>query len=204
MWMPAILSMAARDKWAVKPIEKSACVPLEWWHVSHATADCQAWFRWAVHEIQVLHPDVTLIGGAMSGLEGNDAAAASGLSSLVAAVKPYSRHVIVMGDTPYGHNQPVDCLLSRNASMARCSVNFPIAQLRVADTIASTSRSAGAAYIDTNGWLCVEGRCPMVVGHTIVYRDPGHITATYASALANVFRTAFRNMIRQRTASTAS
>jgi peptidoglycan/LPS O-acetylase OafA/YrhL len=197
MWMPAILAMASRDGWVVRPLGKSACIPLEWWRVMPATPDCRAWFRWAIREIHRLHPDVTLLAAAMSGLGGKDAAAASGISSFVTAVRTASRHVVVMGDTPFVNEQPVDCLLSRNANMGRCSFSFPAAQLSVADTIASTSQAVGASYISTTGWLCFDDDCPMVVGHTIVYFDPGHVTATFASALANVFRAAFRRAISQ-------
>ena len=194
MWMPAILPMARKDGWVVHPIGKSACIPLEWWHVIPATPDCSAWLGWAIREIHVLHPDVTLVSAAMSGVE-DSAVAASGLTSLIRALKRGSRYVVVMGDTPYVPRQPVDCLLSRNANMGRCSISVPSAQLSVADTIASTSQALGASYIHTTDWLCFDGDCPMVVGHTIVYFDPGHITATYASALANVFRAAFVHAI---------
>ncbi len=194
MWMPAILPMARKDGWVVHPIGKSACIPLEWWHAMPATPDCSAWLGWAIHEIDVLHPDVTLVSAATSGVEDSDVAA-SGISSLVRALKRGSRHVVVMADTPYVERQPVDCLLSRTATMGRCSISVSSVQLGVADTIASTSQALGASYIQTSGWLCFDGDCPMVVGHRIVYFDPGHITATYAAALANVFRTAFRQAI---------
>jgi peptidoglycan/LPS O-acetylase OafA/YrhL len=198
MWMPAILAMATRDGWVVHLMSKSACTPIKWWHLTPAPPDCRAWFGWAKREIHILRPDVTLVSAGMSGLEDNDATAASGVSSLVAAVRPASRHVVIMGDTPFVDQQPVDCLLSQNANMRRCSFSFPAAQLRVAATIASTTQAVGASYIDTNGWFCFQGECPLIVGHTIVYFDPGHITATYASALASVFRSAFLKAISQR------
>jgi SGNH domain (fused to AT3 domains) len=198
MWMPAILAMATRDRWVVHLLSKSACTPIKWWHLAPAPADCRAWFGWAKRENRILHPDVTLVSAGMSGLEDHDATAASGVTSLVATVRPASRHVVIMGDTPFGEQQPVDCLLSAHANMGRCSFSFPAAQLRVAATIASSTDGAGATYIDTKGWLCFQDECPMIVGHTIVYYDPGHITATYASALASVFRSAFSKAITHR------
>lgn len=50
----------------------------------------------------------------------------------------------------------------------------------------------------TSGWLCAQNICPMVVGHTIVYFDPGHIAIDYANELSAVFRDAFRTAIARR------
>jgi hypothetical protein len=199
MWMPAILAMADKNGWVVHPIGKSACIPLEWWHVTKATADCRAWYGWAKQQIEAIHPDVTLVAGAFSGLVGESAVAASGISSLVASVRSHSKHVVVLADQPSQRQQPVDCLLAQNASMARCSLSPTPDQLAVGESVAAAARNAGAAYIDTQGWFCFDNVCPMVIGHTIAYIDSGgHVSATYASRLEAVFQSAFRRATHRR------
>lgn len=84
--------------------------------------------------------------------------------------------------------------------MGRCSFHIPAAQESVAEAIHSASQAAGASYIDSAGWFCYDSVCPEVVDHTIVYFDPGHISASYAAALASVFRTTFLKAIGQRSA----
>ncbi|GAB3650696.1 hypothetical protein GCM10028833_20550 [Glycomyces tarimensis] len=45
---------------------------------------------------------------------------------------------------------------------------------------------AGASVIDPIPWLCdvEEGRCPVMVGNLLVYRDFSHLSATFAAELA--------------------
>ena len=44
--------------------------------------------------------------------------------------------------------------------------------------------------MDTIGWFCFQGQCPMVVGHTVTFRDNDHITQTYALELRGLFHDA--------------
>jgi peptidoglycan/LPS O-acetylase OafA/YrhL len=161
-WMPAILAMAQKDGWVVRPIGKSACIPLEWWHLTKATPDCRAWYRWAIGQIKALHPSVTLLAAAFAGVAGE--AATSGMSSLVRSLRAYSQHVVVLADQPPQKQQPVDCLLASDANMARCSLTPSPAQLDIGDALKSAAESAGASYVDTSGWFCFQDVCPMVVG----------------------------------------
>ena len=46
------------------------------------------------------------------------------------------------------------------------------------------------------GWFCYQDVCPMVIGHTIAYWNPTHISTAYALKLAGPFRAAFRAAIR--------
>lgn len=191
MWMPAILAMAQQDGWVVHPLGKSACIPLEWWHVMAATADCRAWYAWAMREIKNLHPTVTLFAAAFAGLEGHPNAAVPGLGSLITAARPVSKRVVVLADQPGQPQQPLDCLLAGDANMAKCGSRPTPAQLAIGETIQSATRAAGATYIDTRGWFCFENDCPMVIGHTIAWLDHSHITQSYAKELASTFRSAF-------------
>jgi peptidoglycan/LPS O-acetylase OafA/YrhL len=196
MWMPAILATAKHDDWVVHPVGKSACIPLEWWQVIRGTSDCRAWYPWALRQVRALHPDVVLLAAAWSGLEGDNSVATSGMRALIAQVRPFTKHVIVVADQPSQTKQPVDCLLAHDASMAMCSLTPTPNQLGVAQAIAGATRSSGAAYIDTRPWFCSDNSCPMVIGHTIAWMDAGgHITATYAAELAGVFRSALREAL---------
>jgi hypothetical protein len=38
--------------------------------------------------------------------------------------------------------------------------------------------------VDPVPWFCTTEHCPVIVGNVLVYRDAGHITATYARMLA--------------------
>jgi hypothetical protein len=55
--------------------------------------------------------------------------------------------------------------------------------LRPYDRIAERSGRIGLGFLATRGRFCFERMCPPVIGRTIAYKDPHHITAAYAGAL---------------------
>jgi hypothetical protein len=43
----------------------------------------------------------------------------------------------------------------------------------------------GIGFIDPTPWVCPSSPCPAVLGNLLVYRDAGHLTATFAAALTD-------------------
>jgi peptidoglycan/LPS O-acetylase OafA/YrhL len=208
MWMPAILRMADEDGWAVLPVVKSACTPNTTWtkpgdfgidgtHLDARLRVCRAWHKWVLQQLRALQPDVTLIAGASGGASGFQAEAIKrGFISLTKAAKSSSKHVVVVADTEGVSQQPVDCLLGRHATMGRCTTAWNEDRFYLNDDLAALSRAHEFRFINTRGWFCFESQCPMVVGHTIVYRDTGHLTKAYALEIAEPFRAAFKRAVR--------
>jgi peptidoglycan/LPS O-acetylase OafA/YrhL len=195
MWMPAILPMARRDGWVVRLVTKTSCTPPDWYLPRYRRADCSAWYNWAQRQIATIRPTVTLVAGEFSALGNQTATGVSGVAGLIEKLKQVSKHVIVIGDDAPQRTQPVDCLLSSGASMATCSTEPSAVETQADSALAEAVPRAGARYIDPTRWFCYENVCPMVIGHTVVYSDTTHITATYAAQLAEVFRTSFRKAI---------
>jgi hypothetical protein len=207
MWMPAILTMAEQDKWAVLPIVKSGCVPNVTWtsdrdfgidgiRLDARIKVCRDWYRWALRQIERLRPDVVLISGASGGANGYQAEAIKrGFVSLVTALKPSAKHVVLVADDDGIDREPVDCLLARDATMARCTTKWTEDRFYMNNDLSALARKHDVAYVDTRGWFCLEFECPMVIGRTIVFRDTGHVTKAYAERLALPFRAAFRQAI---------
>jgi hypothetical protein len=106
-----------------------------------------------------------------------------------------SGKVLVIGD-PEGLDQdPVDCILSRNASMATCTTTWPSQTLEFYDEIARRVTRLGAGFLRTRGFVCFERRCPVVIGRTIVWADSNHLSAAYSAQLAGAFRAALGQAI---------
>src|SRR5437588_2447267 len=101
-----------------------------------------------------------------------------GFSSLATAMKRFSTSVILMADNDGVNKQPVDCLLARGATMKTCTTRWPAARLAFNDGLAKLAKTGRFGLMKTRGWFCYQRQCPTVVGHTIVYRDLGHITQT--------------------------
>ena len=195
MWMPAILTMAQRDGWSVIPLSKSACTSQKW-NDGHDWRECHDWYRWAVGQAQALRPDVMLVSGCCGWFQGDVAESAkTAFFSLAAAMKPYTKSVVLVGDNVGIGRQPLDCLLSRGATMAKCTTSWPSDRFSLNHDLAILSKKHGIGFVDTSGWFCSDNRCPMVVDNTIVYVDTAHITDDYAQALAGPFRAAFRTAV---------
>jgi hypothetical protein len=198
VWMPAIVGMAQRDGWVVRPFTKPGCLPFRWTRRDAKLPECRTWFNWAVRRARSLHPTVTLIGGAFAPLPGSPTdggqVTVNAIKSLTAAMKPYSQHVVVLGDVPYQTQGIVDCLLASGATLLRCSTAPTRPQLY--EYVAAQARFSGAGFIDVRNWFCYEDICPMVIGRTIAYWNPTHISAAYALKVVPPFRVAFRAAMR--------
>jgi peptidoglycan/LPS O-acetylase OafA/YrhL len=196
MWMPAIVRMAERDSWVVIPLLRPGCLPDSW--IDHrGLAACRPWYRWATQQARLLHPDVILIGGAVGGTSGAAARAAEhGMVAMARALEPATRHVVVIGDPEGLKKSPIDCLLSRHATLASCTATWPPDLLQPYDNIAARIDALGLGFLDSRGWFCFEYECPPVIGRTIAYKDYHHITAAYAIRLTWTFRAAFLRAVR--------
>jgi len=195
MWMPTILDMAQRDGWVVLPLVKVSCIPRSWLETGKP---CNRWYRWAKQRATALRPDVTLIVGSWAGTWAPKRAVRA-VSDLSRAVRSSSRAVIVLDDAPGQRREPTDCLLDSRSNMKTCSNVQSKTQQQTSTAIRSNARNQGVGFMDSRGWFCAPTQrtprqilCPLVVNQTITYVDRGHVSKTYALALYQPFRVAFR------------
>jgi peptidoglycan/LPS O-acetylase OafA/YrhL len=190
-WLPDVLNLAQRDNWAVVPLIKEGCSPNQW-IASNSAPYCPRWFRWAMGEASALRADVALIAGAYSEFGPTlNPATLPGLASAVRVLKRRSRRVVIIGDVPARHQQPVDCVLAPHATPAGCSELLTPGEAEETDQVAQFADADHVGFIDTTGWFCYQQQCPLVIGDVITYRDNNHVSTTYAGALRRVFRAAF-------------
>ncbi len=204
MWMPAIISLGQRDGFAVVPLLKQGCLASEWTTTEHSgaghslasLAECHAWFQWAMSQARSLHPDVALIAAYYSYVGTLGAQwVENGLRAAADGVKHSAKHVVVIGDPPTRANNPVDCLLAANATLAGCSRQLTQDETAITGGVSQMATSDSIGFIDTTGWFCYQAQCPLVIGSIVAYRDDNHLTPTYSSALSGAFRAAFNGAI---------
>ena len=191
MWLPAVLETAKHDHWAVIPLLRLGCTPGKW--TSNRGGDaCRAWYGWALRQVQRLHPSVTLVGGSIDERPtAGTRAAVEGVVTAAQTLVRLGRRTIVIGDPESLGRSPVDCLLSRHATMATCTTTWPPEALTFYDEVARRVTALGAGFLRTRGLVCFEGRCPAVIAHTIVWADDNHLSAAYSAEVAPPFRAAF-------------
>jgi peptidoglycan/LPS O-acetylase OafA/YrhL len=197
MWLPPLLEMARRDHWAVVPLLRLGCTPFKW-TTGYGSKGCRDWYQWAIRQVGRLHPRVTLLGGSID--QRQTPAARAAKEGIVAAAQTLRRlgPTVVIGD-PEGLDQnPVDCLLSRNASMATCTTTWPPQSLAAYDEVSRRVKGVGAGFLGTRGFVCFQRRCPAVIDRTIAWADDNHLSAAYSARLVDAFRVAFLRAIPSR------
>jgi hypothetical protein len=175
MWLPALIPIAEQKAMPLTPIISFGCIPRTWKGI------CATWYAASIAHIQSLRPAVVVVDFCHQ-LCPDPNWDAEMLPALL-ALKQSGARVILIGDSPSLTENPTDCLLETDATMATCLIHFGAEQQAIDAADAATAKSAGAEYIDVVGWFCVNDECPIVIGTDIVYRDNGHITAEYVTAL---------------------
>jgi peptidoglycan/LPS O-acetylase OafA/YrhL len=88
---------------------------------------------------------------------------------------------VVIEDPPHHPLiNPTDCLLRGGATLGDCTLALSAEQSTQYATLRKIVRSHPKdRYLHTQRWFCSGGKCPMVVGNMIVFRDTNHVSDTY-------------------------
>ena len=194
MWLPAVLEMARHDHWTVVPLVRLGCTPGKW-QTTSGDAGCREWYRWALRRVAELRPQVTLLGGSID--DRPTPARQAAVEGLVAGARALAARgrAVVIGDPEAQDRNPVDCLLSRNATMATCTTTWPRASLAAYDEVARRVTRLGAGFLRTRGFVCYRRSCPVVIDRTIAWADNNHMSAAYSAQLGGAFRAAFVRLV---------
>ena len=105
--------------------------------------------------------------------------------------------VVAISDSPGpadGLDQPVyECADDHPGDLMSCA--FRSSDGGGTEALREATRLApGRPWIDLNPWVCpqtAEGRCPVVVGSVLVYRQGSHVTNTYVETMAPIIQRYF-------------
>jgi hypothetical protein len=56
--------------------------------------------------------------------------------------------------------------------------------------------ASGVGRIDLTARICIADPCPVVIDRMIVFRDPGHLTATFSRSLAPALGAAIAKLVK--------
>jgi hypothetical protein len=88
-------------------------------------------------------------------------------------------------DTPYAGRDVPACLSAHPADVDACRIPHWTAFADHLGAIeAAAVKASRARRIDLTRRICIDDPCPVVVDDMIVFRDIGHLSATYARSLA--------------------
>ena len=196
-WLPALIRAAGTRPWRIVSLTHSSCPSAQVNAVQLSrtnAAACTTWRKRAVAWLRSHPPDVVLLANlstyALLDATGRPIPAAKrenawklGLEQTLRQM-PGSAGLLVLADTPSNRvNVPV-CLNTHMTQVSACqtprsrAIN---AQHNRAELAAATQ--VGATFASMDGVVCWRDPCPVIDGHVLMYRDPGHLTATYSRQL---------------------
>ena len=197
MWSPAIADIAHTNGYSLLFLSKLQCLlpMVPFWDplTSTPNTQCTAWKKWAISRVQQFNPSIVIattedyLPYSSNGLQMSQKEYTSGLATTLDEMSGPGRRVVLLGDIPYLSQTGPVCLAAHENSAQSCATptTGAVSQAKQAAE-RSAAAKASATFINVIPWFCTRRACPAVIGHTDVYSDATHVTATYAKQLEGV------------------
>jgi peptidoglycan/LPS O-acetylase OafA/YrhL len=186
-WLPAVNRIAAENSWQVNSYVKRSCPftsgPIRVRDVEFRT--CSTWNENVLEEITQGDYDLVLTSSAGYSSPNGEPVAdgyAAAWNSVIDAGIPVG---VIMDPRWPVIDSPSECVEVNRDDLAECAYREADSDKTGATFQESALRQADAAVaLDLSDQICPEGTCPAVIGNVVVWRDAGHLTATYAETMA--------------------
>jgi len=216
MYMPALAPIAAEQGWRLLTLIKSACPPILGVHNADqrrrdAGRSCLEWRRgvltwlWAnqpAHIILAHSYGYKLVSARGEAIAEKRRAAVwkQGLRRTLSALPDASR-AVVLGDVPGNAANPLICLRQHKRDMSACTTRRePPKARQIEAALRQAAANKGARFRTLYGKICSYDPCPVVHGDVLLWRDGGHLTATFVATLVPSLRTLLGNALAARPA----
>ena len=188
--LTALESLAQHRKIAVTARIKGSC---SWTRDPMAHPDrqrvdsCQSWKgslqRWLVAESSSI--DLIVTTGYASVNSGSPEQQVASMQAVWAPVADLGVPIVAVPDNPVPAKGAMTCLERANEIRPDTCATSQKAALSRFDAFRATAGTVkGSMLLDLTPYYCRDGGCPAVIGGVTVYRDPHHLTVTYARTLA--------------------
>ncbi|MER8431964.1 acyltransferase family protein [Mesorhizobium caraganae] len=180
-WGPALNKIAKDRKFKLVSFSKSACAFARAPTMSDGKPypSCYEWREKVLAEILKLRPFAVITSQSNAGSVPDDLMI-EGLRDVWSRLTEAGSRIIVIRNTPLMAFEPGDCL---SATPVKCFTKRSDAELNDVLALAAEGQK-NVRVVDMTDAMCGLELCPAVVGNMIVWRDNGHLTATYSLALA--------------------
>ena len=197
-YFPALERLAHRRHWRLVELTKAGCPPPRV-HVVYTLSDreydaCDTWREYALRRIArderpklvvaatSAHYTVVEHGKRLDRDAGAHALAA-GYAPTLRRLKASVPKVAVIADAPRPPFDVPACVSAALRELRRCA--FPaggsLARSRVVTE--AVRRVEGVRTVDPTSLFCLDELCPSVIGDVLVYRNSGHVTASFVETL---------------------
>jgi peptidoglycan/LPS O-acetylase OafA/YrhL len=196
-WFPTLERLATERHWRLIPFTKGNCgvgdVPVFEKTFNRTFTECQQWRSSVLARIAVLRPALVVVGTYFDSRQpvpsssNPEAVWVDGWRKSFLSLQASSAHVVMMVDTLYRFVAGPDCAATHPTHLTACIQSTTSGGLmnpvRRAN-IANLAQSLGVTVVDPLPWMCLDTKCPIVIGNVLVYRDNHHVTPPFARLVA--------------------
>ena len=195
---PALERIAERRHWRLLNLTKGGCPPMAV-HVLQPTTPrenpaCPAWREHTLRRIEATErPALVVVGSSVNytvldgarklGRDASTRALGAGYGPTIARLRAAGARVAVLTDPPRPPRNIPSCVSGAMKALRRCAFARGPAVARAATIQAAVERRPGARVIDPTSQFCLARTCPAVIGDVLVYRNSGHITASFMATM---------------------
>ncbi len=191
-WFPAVERLAKHEGWRVVTFVKVACPFIDMRvrniALKREYRECAAFNDATIGRLRAIKPDLILVSMSRIAIHpliaADDTVAAQG-AAVGRMLERLPGRVAIIVDTPYAQRDIPACLSANSDHVEACAIPYDIAHVDHLGGLESVAaKASGAGRIDLTQRICIADPCPVVVNSRIVFRDVGHLTATFSRSLA--------------------
>ncbi|MGM1016089.1 MAG: acyltransferase family protein [Actinomycetota bacterium] len=193
MWAPALDLIGVQHGFRFAVFVKLACGAYDVTQGSdeRSAEDCAEFREFTHDEVTALDPDAVILGARgmlhMSDSEGQSVEEQwrTGVADTVAVYQGIGERVIALGDVPARPDaNPQDCVEAPGATQEGCVASGESLERRSNDITHHEVATAGAIYVDTEPFVCVDDECPLFAGDVPLYVDDSHLNRLWVEHVA--------------------
>ncbi|WP_239123537.1 acyltransferase family protein [Rhizocola hellebori] len=196
-WFSALEKLAKAKHWRLIPLTKANCpvgeVQVIERSFNRTYTECEQWRANAMAKIASLHPALVVTATYFDSRQpvpassNPEAVWAEGWKRSFIKLKASAAHVVFMVDNLYRFTAGPECAAVHPDSLSACnqaSTSGGLMQPTRRANVAKVAVDLGVTVIDPIPWMCLNNKCPLVVGNILTYRDNHHITPPFSRLLA--------------------
>ncbi len=193
-WFVTLNEIAKARHWKLLSLTQGGCPVIEVLTYNRLNKSvykhCQPWREAVFKYMREQNVDVVVMSqyvryqDAKSGLIVTPDQWRVGLNALYSRLQADGITPVMFADTPDPPGVPAACLYRNRKAVQNCTAKEENTTLPdVMTTIEEVSTDHGVSAVFPARWLCYEGKCPVVLGNILMYRDDNHISNTFAKWL---------------------
>lgn len=189
-WGPGLIHLAKRKGWKVVALTRASC-PAALVHIDHY---CDAWRRNSLERIRKMRPGLVVVASAANseaydvlldgvalGRSSSEDVLIDGMIGTLRRLDRWSKRTVVIRDQAVTPFSVTACLRVNQSKPGRCGFR-PDRSRAYSYDFKATRRVRGVRLVDPQPMLCPDGWCRASFGEQLVYRNHGHLAASFTRA----------------------